>query len=145
EGGLRLDTAAGATAEADSGSRAIVPGDLEASALVRRITSSDPDERMPPEGSGKSLSDEEIELLKRWVAQGANFEQHWAFTRITRPEVPDVKQKEWIRNPIDSFTLAKMEAAGVSPSPPAPRNKLARRIYFDLIGIPPTLDAIDAF
>src|SRR5690606_37043832 len=101
EVGLRLDTVSVATAEADSGNRAIVPGDLEASELVRRIASSDSDERMPPAGSGKSLSAEEIGLLKRWVAQGAKYEQHWAFTRITRPEVPDVKRKEWVRNPID--------------------------------------------
>ncbi len=145
EGGLRLDLAEGATAELDSGGRAIVPGDLDASGLVQRITTSNPGERMPPEGSGKTLSAEEIELLKRWVAEGAHYEQHWAFTRITRPAIPHVARKDWVRNPIDQFTLAKMEAAGVGPSEPAPRNKLVRRMHFDLVGIPPTPQEIDTF
>ena len=145
EAGLRLDNAESVTAELDSGNVAIVPGDLQASELVRRITSDDPSERMPPEDIGKPLSAAEIELLKRWVEQGAKYERHWAFEKIQRPELPTVGEKQWVVNPIDRFTLARMESAELAPSPEASKAKLARRIYFDLIGLPPTPKQLAAF
>lgn len=145
EADLRLDQFDFATALLDSGNRAIVPGDSEASELVRRITSADPSERMPPPDSGKELSEAEAKLLARWIAQGAPFERHWAFEPIRRPPVPPVTDSAWVRNPIDNFVLAKLESAGLEPSPPADRKKLARRIHFDLIGIPPTPTELHQF
>lgn len=143
--GLRLDSFESATAETDSGIHAIVPGDPQASELVRRIVSREDWEQMPPPDSGKTLSAEEIELLTRWVAQGARYKQHWAFEPVKRPEVPVVANEGWVQNPIDRFVLAKLEASGLSPSPPAEPGKLARRIYFDLVGLPPTVQQMRDF
>jgi len=144
EAGLRLDLPESATAEADSGVVAIVPGDPKASELVRRITA-DESEIMPPADSGKSLSPEEIEVLTRWIKQGGAYEKHWAFEPVTRPELPEVNNEPWTYNAIDRFTLARMETAGLRPSAEAPRAKLARRMYFDLIGLPPTPAALEEF
>ena len=110
--GLRLDTFAGATTDL-GGHAAIVPGKPEASELLRRITSSDPDIVMPPPETGDPLKPREVELLRRWIASGAGYEPHWAYVPPVRPAVPAVKQSGWPRNPIDHFILARLEAEGL--------------------------------
>uniref|UniRef100_A0A7C2P3X3 DUF1553 domain-containing protein n=1 Tax=Schlesneria paludicola TaxID=360056 RepID=A0A7C2P3X3_9PLAN len=141
---LRLDVPEGAFAVKD-GVAAITPGDLSKSVVWERITSTDPDVVMPPPGSHKSLKPEQIATIKRWIEQGAPYQKHWAFEPIaSRPE-PEVKQREWVRNPIDRFLLAKMEADGLTPNRDAPRSTLIRRVSFALTGLPPTLDEVAMF
>lgn len=123
----------------------IVPGKAEQSEVVRRIFSTDPDEMMPPPESHKKLSVEEKELIKRWVAAGAEYQPHWAFIPPKRSAVPEVKNPGWCRSPIDRFILARLEQAGLSPNPEADRRTLARRVWFDLTGLPPSPADIDAF
>jgi Protein of unknown function (DUF1553)/Protein of unknown function (DUF1549)/Concanavalin A-like lectin/glucanases superfamily/Planctomycete cytochrome C len=142
--GLRLDQEASARAERD-GRRAIVAGDLEASELYQRITAVDPDERMPPVKSGKSITQAQIERIGRWIAQGAKWETHWAFVAPRRPAVPQVKHPEWLRNPLDAYILERLEREGLVPSPEAKRGVLLRRVSFDLTGLPPTLTELEAF
>src|SRR3954470_20528989 len=108
--GLRLDRPDAATADLDSGVKAIVPGKPSDSELIKRIMSKDPDEMMPPPDSGKVLSDVERALLRRWIEQGAKYEKHWAFVAPVRPIVPQVKRHELVQNPIDNFVIAKLEA-----------------------------------
>jgi hypothetical protein len=142
--GLRLDIAENATRKLRSGNRAVVPGQPEKSELVRRIFATDEDQ-MPPADSHKPLKASEKELLKRWIAEGAEYQKHWAFVAPKRPAVPAVKTPGWVRNPIDAFVLAKMEAAGLKPAPEADRYTLARRVALDLTGLPPSLDMVDRF
>ena len=123
----------------------VVPGAPDQSELVARITAEDAEERMPPVDSGKSLKPEEIETLKKWIVQGAEFKQHWAFVAPQRPAVPKVGKPEWVRNPIDAFVLARLDNAGMQPSPPAEPLTLLRRLSLDLIGLPPTLEEIETF
>ncbi|MEX2285618.1 MAG: PSD1 and planctomycete cytochrome C domain-containing protein [Planctomycetaceae bacterium] len=139
---LRLDNRANATRDRD-GHVAIKPGDPEKSELVRRITSSDPSEQMPPPDSKKTLSAAEIELLRRWIAEGARWSIHWAFTAPTLPDVPAVSRPEWVRHPIDAFILARLQSEQISPSPEADATTLVRRLYLDLIGLPPTPEEVD--
>lgn len=140
QGDLRLDTSDGALASA------IVPGDSAASELFIRITSDDPDLRMPPADSKKpALSDDEIEAFRRWIDSGAEYERHWAYVAPQRPSVPAVERADWVKNPIDNFVLAKLEAQGIAPSPEADRATLVRRIYFDLTGLPPATAQVDEF
>src|SRR5437899_5157713 len=106
------------------GVRAIAPGDLDKSELVRRITTTDPDDIMPPPKSGRTLSAAEIDLIKRWIQQGALYTPHWAFVKPQRPLWPAVKRKSWPRNAIDFFILAKLEKDGLRPSPSADRYAL---------------------
>jgi hypothetical protein len=141
---LRLDTREGATADL-GGYAAIVPGQPDKSELVRRITSRDPGEAMPPPKSGKKLTAREVELLRRWIAEGAAYERHWAFVPPRRPAVPDVKDAAWCRNEIDRFILARLEREGLKPSPEADREALLRRVALDLTGLPPSLEEIDRF
>ena len=143
--GLRLDQREHALKKARSGAAPIVPGKIEESELVRRIFSEDDDERMPPRKTGKSLSDREKELLRRWIADGAEYQLHWAFVKPERPQVPGVKNQAWVRNPIDAFILHRLEQAGLQPSPQADPATLIRRLSLDLIGLPPTLDEVDEF
>jgi hypothetical protein len=143
--GLRLDVRENAFQELKSGARAIVPGDVSNSALVRRITSNDPDEVMPPPDGGKPLSLAQIELLTRWVKEGAPWAKHWAFVPPERPPLPAVKHPQWPRNEIDYFTLARLEQAGLAPNPEADRATLIRRVSLDLTGLPPTIEEVDAF
>jgi hypothetical protein len=145
KGGLRLDTQEGALAETPSGAHAVVPGDLDASELIWRITSDDDLDRMPPPDSGRSLSDEEIDLLRRWVAQGADWEQHWSFNPVGEVPIPDVGDPTWPSNPIDRFILARLDAEGLPPAPEADRERLIRRLSLDLTGLPPSVAEIDAF
>lgn len=143
EGGLRLHDAVAALAELDSGAHGIVPGQPDKSELIARITSEDEDTRMPPKG--KPLSEKEVDTLRRWIAQGAKYKSHWAFEKPARPEVPAVKDKRWVANPIDNFILAKLEQRGLRPVPPAAKGALLRRLYFDLTGLPPTPAEVAAF
>ena len=135
--GLRLDRREQALKPAESGKVAIVPGKPDDSELVRRIFSSDPDERMPPPDSNKHLSDAQKQTLRNWIAAGAKYELHWSFVAPVRPALARVKQADWVRNPIDNFILAKLEAEGLKPSPEADRVTLIRRLTLDLIGLPP--------
>ncbi len=145
KGKLRLDLEQAAKAPAGSGSVAIVPGKIGESELYVRITAREADERMPPQDSGKSLSAAEIGLLKRWIEEGAVYEGHWAFTPPIRPELPVVKNRDWCRNPIDFFILAKLEANGLAPSPQAEQTTLLKRVSLDLAGLPPSIDEEDGF
>ena len=145
KGKLRLDNRRDATAAAASGSPAIVPGKVEDSELYRRITSDDPEQRMPPVKSGKPLNPAEVARLKAWIEQGAEYQAHWAFIPPVRPKLPEVKNSGWCRNPIDRFILARLEAEGLSPSPEADKVTLIRRLSLDLIGLPPSVADVDAF
>ena len=142
---LRLDIKAAALAELDSGNRPIVPGDSAASAVYLRIASDDPFERMPPEDSGKQLSPEEMDLIRRWIDEGAPWQEHWAFIKPQRPPLPAVRDTAWSRNEIDRFILARLEAEGLAPSAEADRSTLIRRLTLDLTGLPPTPDEVAAF
>src|SRR4051794_24659420 len=124
----------------------IVPGDPDSSELLRRISSEDPEERMPPAASKKPpLTKEQIELFRKWIKAGAKYEPHWAFIPPKRLPAPQVKQAAWARNDIDRFLLAKQEAAGVGPGPEADRATLMRRLYFDLTGLPPSTADVEKF
>jgi hypothetical protein len=124
---------------------AIVPGDAKESDVYARLTSDDPDERMPPPDSNKTLTEAEIELIRCWIDGGAKYESHWAFIPPARGPLPNVKQQNWIRNPIDAYVLAKLEREGLSPSPRADKSTLLRRISLDLTGLPPTLTQLEDF
>lgn len=143
EGGLRLDTAEGLSAELDSGSIGIVSGEPERSEVLVRIRSEDESLRMPPEG--KPLSETEADLIERWIGEGGEWAEHWAFRPIARPEVPSVSNAAWVRQPIDAFVMKGLEQAGLAPASPASKVALIRRAYYDLIGLPPTPAQIEAF
>jgi cytochrome c553 len=143
--GLRLDTREGATAPLDGGGAAVVPGNPARSLMVRHITSKDPDFLMPPPKSNKKLSPREIALLVRWIEQGAEYQGHWAFIPPLKAPPPAVKDRAWVRNPIDAFVLARLEKEGLKPSPEADRVTLLRRLAFDLVGLPPRIEDVDAF
>ncbi len=145
EGGFRLDDPTSATAEADSGARPIVPGDVEHSELVRRILANDESERMPPTDFDKPLSDAQRDLLIRWIASGAVYEQHWAFEPIGNPEVPLDASDAWSRNEIDRFVLSGLRSRGLHPQTEADRRTLIRRLSLDLLGLPPSPTEIEAF
>lgn len=143
--GLRLDTRDGATAKLPSDDRAIVPGDSGSSTLYERISSDDSSFRMPPTKHSKQLTARQIGLLKRWIDEGAEFQGHWAFMAPQRPDVPVVESVAKVRNPIDSFVIARLEHEGLEPSPEADKETLIRRVTLDLTGLPPTIADIDAF
>lgn len=128
----------------------VVPGDLSASDLIERVATDDRDLLMPPADSGKRLTREQIELLTRWVEQGAVFDGHWAFTPPQRPHVPDTNQSAtnqsaWVRNPIDAFVQDRLEQENLRPSAEADRITLLRRLSLDMIGLPPTIEEVDSF
>jgi hypothetical protein len=138
EAELRLDVAESALADR-GGYAALVPGDVEASELWYRITTDDPRDRMPPPKSGKrALSDEERDVVRRWLEAGAAYEPHWSFVPPVRPALPEVGDANWCKNPVDRFVLEKLEREGLAPSPPADRETLLRRVFLDLTGLPPT-------
>jgi hypothetical protein len=143
--GLRLDTEEGAFAVNRAGRSAVVAGDRQASPLWQRITTDDPVDKMPPVDSHKSLTAQQIDLLGRWIDEGARYEQHWAFVKPVQHDPPTVVDAAWTRNDIDRFILAKLEANCLAPNPAADRRTLIRRAYFDLIGLPPSPDAVDSF
>ena len=167
---LRLDLRGEALKDHEDGPT-IVPGSASASALIARISSKDADEIMPPPKEDHALTAREIQLLKRWIDQGAEYKPHWSFVKPERAAIPgdaeydmqlaelaktDPKRakeltgrqaewRHWPRNPIDQFVLARMLGEGLAPSPEADPSTLCRRLYFDLTGLPPSLDEVDAF
>ncbi len=126
-------------------SGAIVPGKLDESELINRILSDDPEEVMPPPTAHKELDARQKELLKKWVAGGAEYQPHWAFLPPIKAEPPKVQEESWVRNPIDRFLLAKMEEKGLKHGPEADRRTLARRLSLDLTGLPPKVEDVEAF
>ncbi len=157
EADLRLDNKEGAFAKRE-GDAIIVPGDSAASALFKRITTEDDSERMPPPQSEKKLTAEQIELLKRWLNEGAQWQEHWAFVSPVRPEVPKAQEVEAanqdsnnedagfrIQNDVDAFIVDRLRQEKLTMSPEADRITLLRRVTFDLTGLPPTLAEVDAF
>ena len=137
---LRLDIRDEAIAR-----EAFVPGKPDESELVKRILTTDEDDVMPPPDSHKHLTSEQKQTLRRWVAEGAEYQPHWAYVTPTRPEAPAVKNRKWVRNPIDAFILQNLEAKNLKPSREADRHTLLRRLSLDLLGLPPTPGEIAAF
>ena len=142
---LRLDTETGALA--DLGGRfAIVPGEPARSEIIRRISSDNAAVRMPPSYSGKDkLTQREVDTIRRWIEQGAKWQIHWSFIAPKHPTIPPVEHRDWPRNPIDYFVLARLERGGLTPSTEADRVTLIRRVTLDLTGLPPTPAEVDAF
>lgn len=144
KGKLRLDTEAGAAKALGQGFQIIKPGDPQHSEAIRRIESDDPDERMPPPESNLSLEKTEIDLIRRWVEQGAKWQGHWAFTAPGMIQPPEI-DSDWPQNEIDRFVLARLEREELPPNPEASRERLLRRVTFDLTGLPPTIAEMDDF
>ena len=143
EGGLRLNNKDAAFAKLESGEYAITAKDAAKSELLKRVTSREEGVQMPPEGA--PLTDSQIELLRRWIEQGAEWKEHWAFVAPQPQQPPTVKDAKWVANPIDSFILSKLEQKGFVPAPPADKTALLRRVTFDLTGLPPTPTEVEAF
>lgn len=141
---LRLDTAEGLYARRD-GYTIVAAGDPANSELFARISGEDGDLRMPPPDSGHELTKQQIERVRLWIEQGAEFEGHWSFIPPARPPLPVVAQSEAVGNPIDRFILKRLEEHGLAASARAERSTLLRRVTFDLTGLPPTLDELDHF
>ena len=145
--GLRLDHRQGALKGGESGSPALIPGNSDGSRLVRYVSGADPKIVMPPQGD--RLSGIQISLLRAWIDHGAHYSEgtsghsgpsgHWSFQPLRRPPIPEVQDRDWVRNPIDAFILEKLESRGWKPSASAEPRALLRRMYLDLIGLPPTL------
>ncbi len=144
EADLRLDIAEAAFAKRD-GSPAIVPGKPAESHIVARMTSTDVDEQMPPSDSHLKVTKKQIDLIRKWIQQGAKYQPHWAFRPIKQSAFPQVKHKDWIRNGIDSFVLHRLEKANIKPSPVASRETLIRRLSLDLTGLPPSPEEVKEF
>ena len=155
ESGLSLFRREAAMAGGDNG-KAFEPGKSAESRLVRYVSGLDSDTVMPPEGEGERLSAEQVGLLRAWIDQGAKWpaeadalgpatSSHWAYKHPERPAIPKVKNNGWPRNEIDDFVLARLEKEGLTPRPEADRARLIRRLSLDLIGLPPTIDEVDAF
>jgi mono/diheme cytochrome c family protein len=148
-GGLRLDRKESVLAGGDSQKPAVVPGKSGDSQLIRLVTGTEAGMRMPPKGA--PLPEAEIRLLRAWVDQGAAWPdtgkttaEHWAFRPVVRPAPPE-KKSEWVRNPIDAFVLARLDDARLTPAPDADRRTLLRRLHFDVVGLPPMPEDLDAF
>jgi hypothetical protein len=144
---LRLDRAEHATRKRKEGDPAIVPGKPEASPLVQRIESKDEKKMMPPPEAHKTLKPEQVALLRQWIAEGAEYQEHWAFIAPTRPAVPavDAAQRSWVRNPVDHFIVARLKQEKLAPSAEADRRSLIRRVTLDLTGIVPAAEDVEAF
>lgn len=145
---LRLDSRAAAVQAGKSGHPAVVPGHPDDSELIKRVTSADPDEVMPPKGA--PLTQAEVAALRQWIQDGAVWPerdplQHWSFQPPKRPELPPVRDEKWVRNEIDRFILARLEKENLSPQREADRYTLARRVALDLTGLPPTWDEVQRF
>jgi hypothetical protein len=147
QAGLRLDIREESTKKTKSGVIPIIPGKPEESEIVRRIFASDEYEVMPPKWAHKELTAKQKELIKRWVAEGAKYEGHWAYQPVRRPAIPEISERSSapIRNPIDAFIRARLAREGLLPSPEADRRTLIRRVSLDLTGIPPTPQEVAAF
>ena len=143
EGGLRLSSRESVLAELESGARAVVPGMAADSVLLHRIRGEGDGDRMPPEG--KPLTEEEVEAIEAWIAAGAPWSEHWAFSKPASTVVPEVHDRSWVKNPIDAFVLAKLEAVNLQPAARADKIALIRRATYDLTGLPPTTQQVDEF
>jgi len=143
--GLRLDRSEFAFAAHEKFGPAIIHGNPDQSPLVRRIESNDPKVRMPPPEARHTLKPEQIALLRRWVKEGAVYEEHWSFIAPKRSTIPETKNRTWARNPIDRFILNRIEKEGLNPSDEADKLTLIRRVTYDLTGLPPTPDEVAAF
>ena len=159
KGGLILDSRDGALKGGDEGP-SVVPGNLEKSLLIKAVRYTDPEFAMPPKKTGGKLPDDKIAILEEWVKMGAPMpaggaakltgltgkaRDHWAFQPVTKPTVPEVKNRAWVKTPIDAFVLAKLEEKGLQPNPAANPEAFLRRVSYDLIGLPPTSEQVDAF
>ena len=144
EADLRLDNKDAALGDR-GGYAAFVPGKPGESEAFRRMTSDDPQERMPPADSAKQLTAQQIDLVKRWIEQGADWSEHWAFIPPVRPSVPQIAGADWPANPLDTFVLARLQREQLAPAPAADRTTLLRRLTLDLIGLPPAVDDVDEF
>lgn len=142
---LRLDRAEFAFVPHDKYGPAIIAGQPDKSPLVRKIEAKNPKDRMPPPEAHKTLKPEQIALLREWVKEGAEYEEHWSFIAPKAQAVPDAKQGAWVRNAIDNFILARLEKEGLTPSPEADRRSLIRRVTYDLTGLPPTPEEVKTF
>ena len=148
EAGLRLDIAEEAykALKENPSAHALVPFKPEASALFLRISTTDSTQIMPPKSSNlPPLSSYEIDLIEKWIKQGAKYESHWAFSPPVSPKLPEVKNEEWPRNEIDRFVFAKMEEKGLKPNAEADKERLLKRVCLDLTGLPPTIEMMDKF
>ncbi|MCH2177527.1 MAG: DUF1553 domain-containing protein [Mariniblastus sp.] len=147
EAGLRLDLRESAISVLETEARAVVPGAPEESELITRIMAEDESFRMPPSEHGAGLTETEIGLFKQWIAQGAHYATHWSYEAPTRPSIPAEPDQDadWPKNAIDRFTLHRMHERGLRPAPQVDRYALARRVYLDLTGLPPTIEAVDQF
>ncbi|MFN7734136.1 MAG: DUF1553 domain-containing protein [Pirellula sp.] len=135
---LRLDQRAAAV-----DAKAIIPGDVNGSSILQRIVSTDEDQVMPPPSSHKKLTAQQKELLKQWIAEGAEYQGHWAYLPPVKPELPQVRNAGWVRSPIDRFVLAELERRGIEPAPDADLRTLIRRVCLDLTGLPPSPDEVE--
>jgi Protein of unknown function (DUF1553)/Protein of unknown function (DUF1549)/Planctomycete cytochrome C len=159
KGGLILDSHDGAYKGGDEGP-AVIPGNLEKSLLIKAVRYTDPEFSMPPKKTGGKLPDDKIAILEEWVKMGAPMptggaakltgltgkaREHWAFQPVTKPTVPEVKNRAWVKTPIDAFVLAKLEEKGLQPNPAANPESFLRRVSYDLIGLPPTSEQVDVF
>ena len=142
---LRLDTPEGALKGGRSGFPALVPGDREESELWALISTEFDEERMPPLDGGKELSDDEIETIGRWIDEGAPWAEHWSFLPPRRQTPTSVEGEDWSQGAVDDFLLKKMRSVGFEPEVRASKEKLLRRASFDLTGLAPTLEELDAF
>jgi hypothetical protein len=143
--GLRLDRAEFAFVAHEKFGPAIIRGNPDKSPLVHRIESNNPKERMPPPEAHRTLKPEQVAVLRRWVKEGAVYEEHWSFIAPRRPAIQETKNRQWARNPIDSFILSRLEKEGLSPSEEADRPTLIRRVTYDLTGLPPSPEEVAAF
>ena len=142
--GLRLDIRSEATQDL-GGYAAILPGDANASELIERLVTSDPDDLMPPPESGKTIQPAQIEKLRQWINEGAVYAKHWSYEKPSRPALPEINDRSWVSNEIDVFTLNQLEERNLSPEVEAERAILIRRTYLDLTGIPPSLESLEHF
>src|SRR5688572_14932048 len=144
---LRLDTKEGIFEKTPKREPAVIPGDLTKSELWQRVIATDEDDVMPPPDSHKVLKPEQKELLKKWIMAGAPWEGHWAYVKPERPAVPQVKAPSSfpIRNPIDAFIFAKLQAKGLKPAREADKRTVARRLSLDLTGLPPKPELVERF
>ena len=141
---LRLDTREGAFAQRQNGSP-VIPGDFNTSLLYKRVTHQNEILRMPPAHSKKELTEDQIEILKSWIEQGASWDQHWSFKAVKRPEPPAVENEGWASSPLDRFILARLEREGLTPAPEADKHTLARRVALDITGLPPDPGTLAGF
>ena len=145
QGSLRLDLRENAITAGDSGEPAIVPGHPEKSQLIARIDSHDPDIQMPPLVTKKPLTADQKQILKQWIAEGAEYSGHWAFETPKRPEPPAIADSQWAKNPIDQFIAHRLQQDGLRPTEEAAPQVWLRRVTLDLTGLPPSLEELDAF